>query len=508
MSEVMIGKYTIESLTTGMYTDPYVIFREYIQNAADAIDVAVETGIIPREAAYIKIIIDPVRKTISIEDNGIGLSEESAYQTLSDIGNSKKIQGANRGFRGIGRFSGLSYCDKLTFSTSSVDQTAAYSIVYDSKKLRNIIMSDSNTITANDAMLRVISEKRTTVSPEYHYFRVTLENVHEDTKLLDVEKVYEYLKQIAPVPFDRSFSWGHSVADTIVKQIGHIETYHIILETREKKTDITKPYSDTFLLNRQTGATDHITGISYFPIKGMDGSISGCVWYGQSNYLGTIIGNEAKGLRIRVGNILVGDHTSLNHVFKDPRFNGWICGEVYIKNPNLIPNARRDDFERNDEYYLFIEQLRKLANDIVKEIRLASAERNKALSKAVDEIQAIEAKTEEVLEQDRISPAKKGQITAKIIKAREHLNAQEFTGIDEESRQVAIEKLDLLTGRIQGAASFRALNLISELTKSDRQLLEKTFIRILDQYPEEEAEHCIDMILSVFRSTDPSSDDE
>ncbi len=508
MSDVMIGKYTIESLTTGMYTDPYVIFREYIQNAADAIDVAVEAGIIPREAAFIRIIIDPGKRTISIEDNGAGLSEENAYQTLSDIGNSKKIQGTNRGFRGIGRFSGLSYCDKLSFSTSTVGQNTAYTIVYDSKKLRNIIMSDSNTVTANDAMIRVISEKRSSVSSDYHYFRVTLENVHEDTKLLDVEKVYEYLKQIAPVPFDRSFSWGHSIADTMLKQLGYIETYHIVMETREKKVDITKTYSDTFLLNRQTGATDHITGISYFSIKGMDGNISGYAWYGQSNYLGTIIGNEIKGLRIRVGNILVGDHTSLNHVFKDPRFNGWICGEVYIKNPNLIPNARRDDFERNDEYYLLIEQLRKLANDIVKEIRLASAERNKALSKAVDEIQTIEAKTDEILEQDRISSAKKGQITAKIIKAREHLNAQEFTGVDEEARQVAIEKLDLLTGRIQGAASFRALNLISELTKSDKQILEKTFIRLLDQYPNDEAEHCIDMILSVFRSpSEPTNDD-
>ncbi len=502
MSEVMIGKYTIESLTTGMYTDPYVIFREYIQNAADAIDEAVEIGVLPAQAAYIKIFIDPVKKSISIEDNGVGLPEQTAYQTLSDIGNSKKTQGTNRGFRGIGRFSGLSYCDKLTFSTSSIQSTVAYSIVYDSKRLRSIITSDSKTISANDAMTRVISERHSKVSADYHFFRVTLENVHEDTKLLDVDKVYEYLRQIAPVPFDRNFSWSHSIVDTVNKYLGEIETYHIILETREKKIDVTKPYCDTFLLNRQTGATDHVTGISYFPIKDVNHQTIGAAWYGKSNYQGTIIGNEIKGLRVRVGNILVGDHTSLNHIFKDPRFNGWIIGEVYIKDPSLIPNARRDDFERNDAYYLVVEQLRKLANDIVKEIRATSAERNKALSKAVDEVETISAKADEVLDSDRISPAKKGQITAKILKAREHLNAWEFSGLDEESRQDAIEKLDLLTGRIQGAASFKALNLIPELTKNDKSLLEKVFIRLLDHYSESDAEHCIDMILSVFRTSE------
>jgi len=38
---IKIGKYTLESLTTGMYTDPKIIYREYIQNSVDAIEEAV-----------------------------------------------------------------------------------------------------------------------------------------------------------------------------------------------------------------------------------------------------------------------------------------------------------------------------------------------------------------------------------------------------------------------------------------------------------------------------------
>ena len=39
--ELVIGKYTLESLTNGLYASPLDLYREYIQNAADSIDVAI-----------------------------------------------------------------------------------------------------------------------------------------------------------------------------------------------------------------------------------------------------------------------------------------------------------------------------------------------------------------------------------------------------------------------------------------------------------------------------------
>ena len=41
-----IGKDVIESLTLGMYEDCRFIYREYIQNAADAIDKAIDLSLI------------------------------------------------------------------------------------------------------------------------------------------------------------------------------------------------------------------------------------------------------------------------------------------------------------------------------------------------------------------------------------------------------------------------------------------------------------------------------
>ena len=40
--DLIIGKYTLESLTNGMYASPLDMYREYIQNAVDSFDEAVE----------------------------------------------------------------------------------------------------------------------------------------------------------------------------------------------------------------------------------------------------------------------------------------------------------------------------------------------------------------------------------------------------------------------------------------------------------------------------------
>ena len=65
-----------------------------------------------------------------------------------------------------------------------------------------------------------------------------------------------------------------------------------------------------------------------------------------------------QGIRVRQGNILIGDRTTCNSYFKEERFNGWIIGELHVLDPELIANSRRDDFEKNDAYYFLINNLK------------------------------------------------------------------------------------------------------------------------------------------------------
>ena len=107
--EVEIGKFTLESLTTGMYSEPESCYREYIQNAVDSLDTALATGIMQAEDFRIEIIVDSAGQEITIRDNGTGIKKDLVRKTLLDIGNSTKLHTTNRGFRGIGRLGGLSY---------------------------------------------------------------------------------------------------------------------------------------------------------------------------------------------------------------------------------------------------------------------------------------------------------------------------------------------------------------------------------------------------------------
>ena len=108
-NNIVIGKHTLESLTSGMYSDPYVVFREYIQNAADPIDDAYNARVLIRGYDKINISVSPLERLIIVEDNGLGIPYEKAEKALVSIGNSQKTSESSRGFRGIGRLSALSY---------------------------------------------------------------------------------------------------------------------------------------------------------------------------------------------------------------------------------------------------------------------------------------------------------------------------------------------------------------------------------------------------------------
>ena len=100
--DIVVGKYTLETLTNGMYSNPLDLYREYIQNAVDSIDEKIKKVEDTVEHYKIDIQIEPLSGTISIRDNGEGIAFNIAEKSLVDIGNSDKDKKKSRGFRGIG----------------------------------------------------------------------------------------------------------------------------------------------------------------------------------------------------------------------------------------------------------------------------------------------------------------------------------------------------------------------------------------------------------------------
>lgn len=105
--QLLIGKFTLESLTSGLYVSPLDLYREYVQNAADSIDEALEQGILKKGEEKISITVSESERIIKISDNGTGVGANDIYSNLIDIGNSKKRHSNSRGFRGNQSWSSL-----------------------------------------------------------------------------------------------------------------------------------------------------------------------------------------------------------------------------------------------------------------------------------------------------------------------------------------------------------------------------------------------------------------
>ena len=134
--EVVIGKDVIELLAGAMYADPLTVYREYVQNAADSIDQARELGLAFEQGSQVLISLDHVERTVRIRDFGVGLSGAEFVRRLAAIGASKK-RGANlRGFRGVGRLSGLGYCQELIFRSRTDGTSKVKELRWDSRVLR------------------------------------------------------------------------------------------------------------------------------------------------------------------------------------------------------------------------------------------------------------------------------------------------------------------------------------------------------------------------------------
>ena len=69
----LVGSDVLSLVTAGMYDNPLAIYREYIQNSADAL--ANANG---KTNGKVEILIDPVALRVKIRDNGPGLSHEAA----------------------------------------------------------------------------------------------------------------------------------------------------------------------------------------------------------------------------------------------------------------------------------------------------------------------------------------------------------------------------------------------------------------------------------------------
>lgn len=372
--KVRVGKDLLELISSAMYVEPLTAYREYIQNAADSLDEARQRGLLAGGAdGRIEIELDQAARSVRIRDNGAVPPASEAIDRLLALGGSGKRGTGARGFRGVGRLAALGYAQFLLFRTRAQGEAAVTEILWDVRKLRTAL-TDPDIHDLAD-IIREVVEIRTVPAEDRpaRFFEVEIGRIvrQRGDRLLDRAAVEAYVSQIAPVPFAGGFSHGAAIASAL-RAAGPLGEFEV---TIDGGVPVTRPHEDVFGVG---SAETQVHEVKIVELPGMDGGLAAIAWFAHHDYKGAIAGAAlVKGVRVRVGNIQVGDQSILEQIFPESRFNSWTVGEVHIFDQRIVPNGRRDEFETNSHYANLVNQLSPVGRDIARRCRTSSTLRSK-----------------------------------------------------------------------------------------------------------------------------------
>lgn len=374
LPEVTIGKDILELISGAMYVDPLVIFREYIQNAADSIDAQRETG--DRHSGNVEISIDHAERSISIRDDGASIASGQFARHITAIASSAKKGSKRRGFRGIGRLAGLAYCQELIFSGRKDGERSITEIRWDGRKLREVLREPGSQSDLAAVVKDVVSiSTRPALDCPERFFEVQLKKVARlrNDVLMNEEAIRTYISQVAPVPFSPDFEFGPDIAKLLDKN-GIPAPINITLI--DGKGPIYHVVNGVIPL--PGGGGEAAASLELLEFSDADGDVLAVGWTLDHSYSGAIAPRHRMGgIRLRAGNIQVGDEHILAGLYNEPRFATWSVGDIHVLGPNIVPNGRRDEFEATPQYGHLLSELEIFVRGISHRIRDRSSQRNR-----------------------------------------------------------------------------------------------------------------------------------
>ena len=372
-----VGGDLVASMSMGLYNHPLEVYRELVQNSADAYQLS---GLPPGQRP-VEISVDRAGRRVKIRDYGTGLSASEMESNLLAIGNSSKRGKELRGFRGIGRLAALGYCKKVVFRSRKSGARKVHQLEWDSVVLHQLIAAKEN-YTIEDVFRKMSTESELEKGQDWpdRFFECELVGVRaiRNDVLLNSDAISSYLSEVGPVGFDDRFSFAPQIYATL----GDYLPFEVDIYINGNDRPLKKPHADTILSADGKSIFTEINNVS--AIGEIDEALQGSSlsiargWILHHDYFGALPkGARVRGLRIRVGNIQVGDERVLDHLFKETRFNSWCIGEIHVCSPDIRPNTRRDNLESSPVLEDFEHSLRILALNLQTMCRNISSLRNK-----------------------------------------------------------------------------------------------------------------------------------
>lgn len=491
---LLVGKDILELLSTSMYIDPMSMYREYIQNSADAIDLAQSAGLL-HTSGQVEIRIDQSARAVVIRDNGSGLGKEQFVHQLTALGGSKKRGTKARGFRGVGRLAGLAFCQELIFRSRQEAENAVHELRWDSREVRSLLRSADDSSDLREIVAKTIQTRDVPGRnwPE-RFFEVELRGMvrHRDDRLLNEDLVASYLAQVAPVSFSPEFKFGDQIRT-------FLETHGVRLGTIDLQIigrgPIHRPHRNSMAMGK-AGET-HFQELTTMYTPGRDGDVAAATWILHHDYRGALPSNSlVEGWRFRCGDIQVGDNTLLQSHFPESRFNSWCVAETHVLDPRILPNGRRDHFEQNTFYFDLTNHLAPHARDVAQRCRTSSITRN--LLRLIEERLIDCQQNLRVIEKGVIADVAASKLTAKLentldnlqrLSSRASISADQQVRYQGKIKRLRHKALKLSLNRGGDAT-------LSRFTPSQRSVLAEVFNTIYQSTEDlQRAQSLVDKIL-------------
>ena len=270
------SKRLLDLMINSIYTNKDIFLRELISNASDALDklyyrsLTDENITVEKENLEIKLDYDKDNRTITITDNGCGMTKEELESNLGTIAksgslafkeNMSKEEKTNIiGQFGVGFYSAFMVSDKITVTTKSIDSEDAY--VWESTGADGYTIEKGKKDENGTRIVLSIKED----SDEFDYSKYLDEY---ELKTL-VKKYSDYIS--FPIKMD---CWHHELVDEEKKEYNDYKEEEILNSMvpiwKKNKSEVTDSDYDNFYMDK---FSDYDT-----PLKVISSSVEGMCSY-------------------------------------------------------------------------------------------------------------------------------------------------------------------------------------------------------------------------------------
>lgn len=355
----VIGPQLLETITSALYEDPIIIFREYVQNSMDAYNNAIiEDKAHEFEGFLVDIKIDRAKRRIVITDNGYGIPQNKFLDEMINIGASKKPGLKNQvGFRGIGRLSAMPLCERLTFTNKVEGLSEVQRFWWDGSKFTKLLNQTSQKDFANtmNTIGHHLPSEKYKGDKDKHFFKVEITGYKEEiADAISGGDFKDRLCMMLPLKYSPQFKYQGEIKAKYQEFMEEsIDTFSIDVSLDGHL--LYKPYEDKDVLE---------SGIVFWELKSPSKKTAvaekmGILWFSFNRKMTARKTNETHGILVRSSNMLMGNEYSLanavhhsNDYVTTPReitqMLIGVTGEMLIHSGRLRDNARRDWFKTDE----------------------------------------------------------------------------------------------------------------------------------------------------------------